>query len=349
MVSRTNNQDGINLSRYRENGGRSAEPGDIAWADDEQNIRKIGTSAASAVFVASDVELPEPPTAAVIRVADPLIAFLQVLDILCPRRTRPSNGQSPHAVVHPSAVIGERTNIDPFAHIDEAVVIGDDCDVLPGAYIGPGCRLGNQVVVHPNAVLYSDVQIGDRVTIHASAVLGCDGFGYRQVDGRHIRIPHFGTVVIEDDVEIGAGTTIDRAKLGETRVGEGSKIDNLVLIAHNCRLGRHNLLAGQVGFAGSVTTGDYVVCGGQAGIADHVDVGDGCVLSARSGVHHSLEGGHTYMGAPVSRAEEARRQMIAIRRLPDLRTRVRELEKQLEELVRTITPSEDGSCSSRAA
>ncbi len=178
----------------------------------------------------------------------------------------------------------------------EDVVIGEHCDIHPGVSIGPGCRIGDHTILYPNVVLYHDVQIGQRVILHAGAVIGTDGFGYQLAEGKHQKLHHYGHVRIEDDAEIGANTTIDRALVGETIIGQGTKIDNLVMIAHNCELGQHNVLASQVGFAGSVTTGDYVVCAGQVGIADHVHLGTGSVLAAQAGVHKSLAGGKVYFG-----------------------------------------------------
>ena len=179
-------------------------------------------------------------------------------------------------------------------------------------------------------MLYQGILIGSHVTIHASCVIGCDGFGYRFVNGGHELLPHSGTVRICDDVQIGAGSTIDRAKVGETVVGSGTRIDNLVMIGHNCQIGRHNLLVGQVGLAGSVTTGDYVVCAGQVGIADHVHLGDGAVIGAKAGVHRDMPGGQTYLGVPAAPAAETSRQMMALRRLPEIRDSVKRMEKELE-------------------
>ncbi|MBW3542852.1 MAG: UDP-3-O-(3-hydroxymyristoyl)glucosamine N-acyltransferase [Planctomycetes bacterium] len=310
-----------------------AGPGDVTFAGDLENVRKLRACRAGAAFVPRDRATAAPSASpARIAVDDPMAAFLVVMGECMPRRPRPKIGISPAARVSATARIGGETNVHPGATILDDVVIGEHCDIHPGVVIGAGCRVGSHVALHPNVVLYHDCLVGDRVIIQASAVIGSDGFGYRQANGRHERIPHFGIVRIEDDVEIGACTTIDRSVLGETVIGAGSKIDNLVCIAHNCRLGKHNLLVSQVGFAGSVTTGDYVVCAGQVGVADHVTLGPGTVLGGQAGAHKDLAGGQEYLGAPARPIAEARRIIMAQQRLPELRQRVRELEEQLEEL-----------------
>jgi UDP-3-O-[3-hydroxymyristoyl] glucosamine N-acyltransferase len=174
--------------------------------------------------------------------------------------------------------------------------------------------------------------IGDRAIIHAGAIIGADGFGYRLRDGRQEKVTHFGTVRIEADVELGACTTVDRAMIGETVIGEGTKIDNLVMVAHNCELGKHNVLTSQVGLAGSVTSGDYVVCAGQVGVADHVHLGTGCVLGSRSGVHKDIPAGETQIGAPSQPAAEAMKVFMAQRKLPALLKTVRDMEAQISKL-----------------
>jgi UDP-3-O-[3-hydroxymyristoyl] glucosamine N-acyltransferase len=216
--------------------------------------------------------------------------------------------------------------------VGDRTVIGRDCDIYPGAVIGDGCRLGDLVSIHPNAVLYADVVVGNRVAIHAGAIIGADGFGYRLVEGCHKKLPHFGTVRIEDDVEVGASTTIDRGMIGATVVGEGTKLDNLVMIAHNCELGKHNLFVSQSGLAGSVTTGNHVVCAGQVGVADHVHLGEGCVIGPKSGVHKDIPAGERCIGSPAAPESEARRTLMAQKYVPETRKQVRELTSRIAEL-----------------
>lgn len=312
-----------------------AGPQDVTFLVGEKNARKLPACRAAAVVVGRTLVGPlnlEGIPPALIVVEDAQGAFLQMLATLRPRRPRPQLGVSHHAYVHPTARIGANTNIHPGVHIGENTVIGDHCDIHPGVVVGANCTLGNHVTLYPHVVLYDDVSVGNRVIIHASAVIGADGFGYRLVDGRHQKIPHFGTVRIEDDVEIGACTTIDRAMIGATVIGEGTKLDNLVMIAHNCEIGRHNIFVSQVGLAGSVTTGQHVVCAGQVGIADHVHLGDGCMLGAKAGVHKDLPGPQRYLGTPAAPEEDTLRAVMALRKLPDMRKQVRHLEAQVAEL-----------------
>jgi len=192
--------------------------------------------------------------------------------------------------------------------------------------------LGDDCLIYPNVVLYAGVQIRSRVIIHANAVIGADGFGYRFREGRYQKIPHLGWVSIEDDVEIGAATTIDRGMIGATVIGEGTKLDNLVMIGHNCELGKHNAFASQVGLAGSVTTGDYVRCAGQVGIADHVHLGTAAVFGAKAGIHKDMEAGKTYLGAPATEEQDQMRILMSLRKVPELRAHFRQLEKQVADL-----------------
>jgi UDP-3-O-[3-hydroxymyristoyl] glucosamine N-acyltransferase len=269
---------------------------------------------------------------AFILVDDPKDAFVQVAAHFAPKRARPEIGISCDAFVSATARIGKETNIHPGAHVGAGVILGDRCDIHPGAVLGRGCRLGDDVVVYPNAVLYDEVIVGNRVILHAGCVIGADGFGYRTVAGRHERIPHFGTVRIEDDVEIGANTTIDRAMVDETVIGQGTKLDNLVMIGHNCEIGRHNLFASQVGFAGSVTTGDYVVCAGQVGIADHAHLGSRSVLGPKAGVHDDVPDGERYVGVPAVPEVECYRSVLALQKLPEMRQQFRRLERKVANL-----------------
>lgn len=336
-----------------------ARAGEITFVTDQSHARSLGKCAASAVLVGRKLldgpELANLPQTLLI-VEDAKQAFLQVLEIFHPPRRRAPIGISSHATVHPSVHVGHNTNIHPGAHIAEDVVIGDNCDIHPGVCIGAGCRIGDEVAIYPNAVLYHDVIIGQRVIIHAGAVIGADGFGYQFLEGRHKKLPHFGIVRIEDDVEIGANTTIDRALIGATVIGRGTKIDNLVMIAHNCELGQHNVLASQVGLAGSVTSGEYVVCAGQVGVADHVHLGTGAVLAAQSGIPKTVAGGKTYMGTPCQPDRDSHKQYMAVRRLPkmlaqfrEMSAQIRDLESQIQTLMKSSSTPDGGSSESASA
>lgn len=331
-----------------------AGPNEITFVSDAANLKKLNSSQAGVVVLSRPLHASisdDSVQRTYLLVDDAQQAFIEILGELSPGRRRPTFGVSPQAYVSKSAEIGDQTNIYPGAYVGDGAVIGQRCDLHPGVSIGPGCRLGNDVTLHPNVVVYADVEVGDRVIVHASAVLGADGFGYRLIDGRHRKIPHFGTLRIENDVEIGACTTIDRAMIGVTIIGEGTKLDNQVMIAHNCEIGRHNIFVSQVGLAGSVTTGDYVVCAGQSGVADHVHLGEGCVLGGRAAAHKDLPGGQSYLGAPALPEAEARRVLMANQKLPELRKQLRQLETRVAELESSIedtSRSDPGATNSAA-
>jgi UDP-3-O-[3-hydroxymyristoyl] glucosamine N-acyltransferase len=313
----------------------------VTYIDNSRRLKRLNGLVPGALIVPRDaVEAAQQAhSCPLISVDDPQGAFITLMVHFRPLPPRESLGISPQALIHPSAVIGPHTNIHSAAVIEAGVTIGSGSDIHAGVVIRKGCRLGDEVTLHPHAVLYPGMQLGSRVIIHAHAVIGADGFGYRLQQGQFIRIPHTGTVVIEDDVEIGAGATIDRAMVGETRIGRGTKIDNLVMIAHNCRIGQHNALASQVGFAGSVTTGDYVRCGGQVGVADHLHIGEKASLGGKAGVMGDIEAGTTQYGLPARPDKEQIRIQLALQRLPDLVKKVQELEQKLA----ALTPKHDAA------
>jgi UDP-3-O-[3-hydroxymyristoyl] glucosamine N-acyltransferase len=316
-----------------------ASGADVAYVESEKRTSGLKETGAAVVLISRTAAdgLKFTPVCALIVVDDAQQAFIAAMLHFRPPRPRRHTGLSPAAHVDPSVEFGADCNVGPGASIGTDVVIGARCDIHPGAVIGDGCRLGDDVTVHANAVLYHDVTIGHRVILHAGAVIGADGFGYRFEEGRYIRIPHTGTVIVEDDVEIGAGTTVDRAMIGATVIGEGTKLDNQIMIAHNCVLGKHNAFASQVGFAGSVTTGDYVRCAGQVGVANHAHLGTGCSLGAKAGVAGVVPAGETYHGYPAGPEREAVKAHLSIRRLPEMRTQLRQLQQQVERLQQQIT------------
>jgi UDP-3-O-[3-hydroxymyristoyl] glucosamine N-acyltransferase len=307
----------------------------ISFIENDRRLKKLAGKQPGALILPNNaVEAAQrTQTCPLIAVNDPQGAFITLMLHFRPLSERESTGVSPQALIHPSVVIGQDTNIHSAAVIEAGVTIGDRCDVHAGVVIRKGCQLGHDVTLHPNTVLYPGVIVGSRVIIHANAVIGADGFGYRFVKGQFIRIPHTGTVLIEDDVEIGACATIDRAMVGETLIGRGTKIDNLVMIAHNCRIGMHNALASQVGFAGSVSTGDYVRCAGQVGVADHIHLGEKSTLGGKAGVLGDIAAGTTQYGIPARPDKEQLRIVLATQRLPELIKKVNELEQQLAALV----------------
>lgn len=316
-----------------------AQAGQLAFVGTTEQLRRCSGSQAEVVIAPQAVSEAATQYAQITFVLtdEPEVAFLKIAQQLNPPRRRSSIGISPLASVAASARIGTRSNIHPNAVVGEDAVIGDHCEIGPGVVIGDGCVLGDNVVLDANVVLYHDVRLGSDIHVQAGTVLGADGFGYRTVNGGHERLPHVGSVEICDDVQIGALSTIDRAKAGDTVIGRGTRIDNQVVVAHNCQIGEHNLLVSQTGIAGSSSTGCYVVCAGQAGIADHVHLGDHAIIGAKAGVHRDMPGGKAYLGAPAEEAATTARMMSALRRLPELRSTIKQMEKQIIQLQAQVT------------
>ncbi len=295
----------------------------------------LTTADLAATFLERGISVP------ILVVERPQVAFIEAMLIFRPPVKRSNCGVSPHALVAASAVIADGVNIWANAQIGEHVTIGSGCEIGPGVIIGDGCSLGENCTLHPNVVLYPGMQIHNRVIIHANAVVGADGFGYRFEAGQFIRIPHTGTVIIEDDVELGACATVDRAMIGATVIGHGTKLDNQVQIAHNCVLGKSNIFASQVGLAGSVTTGDYVQMGGQVGVSDHVKIGSGSKFGGKCGVIWDIPEQQISHGIPAIPEKDAIKNHFIMQKLPAMRDQLKELAKQVEQLnaqIKTLTP-----------
>lgn len=264
-------------------------------------------------------------------VAQSQLALIKALELFHPR-------YRPPAGVHPSAVLGEGVElgagvvIGPYAVIGDGSCLGDGVVVEAHVVVGRGCTLGREVLLHPGVVIYDGCELDDRVEVHSGSVIGADGFGYASVRGVHHKVPQVGKVVLEADVEVGACTTIDRAALEVTRIGKGTKIDNLVQVGHNVTTGQGCLLCGQVGIAGSTRLGDHVILAGGAGASGHIELGNGVVLAASSVALQSVEAGRQVAGVPAVDLPDWRRQVSALARLPELLRRVRRLEKELEAL-----------------
>lgn len=325
-----------------------AGPGDITFIENERYAKLLRTSPASAAIVGPHFRVKRPPMKddlAVIEVDDPIAAFIAVRNHLAGGPRARWTGVHPQAWVAPTAKLGRDVAVYPFAYVGDEAEVGDGSTIHPGAVIGDRAKIGRDCVIHPNVVLYPEVVLEDRVEVHSGTVLGADGFGYRQVDGRHVKVPHTGRLEVGSDVEIGANCTIDRATFEATRIGEGTKVDNLVMIAHNNQIGRHNLLCAQVGIAGSCKTGDYVVMAGQAGIKDKTQIGDGVVVGAQAGVHRNIPSGQQVLGSPAIPVREQRRLFQMIARLPDMHNKLRELTAQIEAVsaLLPMTPSHDGT------
>lgn len=305
-----------------------AGPEHLSLLTHRRYLERARRSRAGALLVPSGSrgeELTEGIGCALLRVSDPIQALIRILDLLHPV-------QRPPAGVHPTAVVAETAEVAPSAHLGPFSVVGEnsrigaDAVLEAHAVVGRDCRVGEGTWIHPHVVLYDGTELGRRCIVHSGAVLGADGFRYAFRDGRHHKVPQVGRVVVGDDVEIGAGSTIDRAGLGATRVGDGTKIDNLVQVAHNVEVGRAALLCGQAGIAGSSRLGDGVVLAGQVGVTDHVTVAEGVEVAAKSAVLGDVEAGQRVAGIPAVPMRSWRRQVVRVARLDRLEARVRELE-----------------------
>lgn len=310
-----------------------AGPDEVTFVAKPKYARFLDTTRAAAVIV--DPKTACPSGLALLRAKDPYFAFREAMVALhgYRRHTVPIGGQiSTLAAVHPTAAVGEGTLVHAHATVDAGATVGRRCVLYPGAYVGPEARLGDECVLYPNVVVYDRCVLGNRVVLHANTVVGHDGFGFATHEGAHHKIPQAGIVVIEDDVEIGAGCAIERATVGETRVGQGTKFADLISIGHGTRIGRHCLFVSLVGVSGSVEIGDYVVLGGQAGVTGHLRIGDGAQVAAQSGVTGNVAPGSKVGGAPVVDLDLFRRNVLVGRDLHGLGQRVKQLEKELERL-----------------
>lgn len=304
----------------------SAKAGELTFAENETYFARADQSAAAAVLVAGDFTSTNGKT--LIRVANARVAFAQVLPVFFPEPVFAPG-------IHPSAVVAASAQVDPTAHIGPNCVLGERVKVGPGVvlqagnFVGDDSVLGESSRLFPNVTLYTRSVLGRRVRIHSGTVVGADGFGYVFDQGQHRKVPQVGSVIIHDDVEIGANVTIDRAALGATVIGKGTKIDNLVQIAHNVTIGEHCIIVAQVGIAGSTKIGSYTTIAGQVGITGHLRIGDKVTIAAQSGVMNHIPEGQKWMGSPAQPDRIAKRQLLAVERLPELLRRVSELEKKL--------------------
>jgi UDP-3-O-[3-hydroxymyristoyl] glucosamine N-acyltransferase len=303
-----------------------AGEGHITFVENQRYLNELLSSQASAFVVPESIPSHG---RTVIYAADPLAAFAVIFRKFQGRVEEKPAGIHAGAFVHPTARLGPDATIEPFAHVGAGSVVGAHCRMGTGVAIGTGCTIGDDVTLHANVVLYDRTVIGHRVIVHANAVLGADGFGYRFQGGKHVKVEQFGFVEIGDDVEIGAGTTIDRGTFQATTIGTGTKIDNLVQIGHNCRIGPHNLIVSQVGVAGSCSTDAYVVLAGQVGIADHVHIGQGAVVGAKSGIWRDVLPGLRVLGTPAKSERDQKRLIISLEKLPDLLRDVRRIKQRL--------------------
>jgi UDP-3-O-[3-hydroxymyristoyl] glucosamine N-acyltransferase len=312
-----------------------ADTGDLVFCAKPKFMAQLEATKASAVILPPDLKFEGTP---VLRAEDPHLAFVRATEIFH-RPYRPEPGIHPTAVVSPSAKIGKGVSIGAFSVVGDEAEIGEGTVLFPHVTVYPRVKIGAASVVHSNTALREGVRVGSRVIIHNGVVIGADGFGYlKGQDGAHIKIPQIGTVVIEDDVEIGANTTIDRATLGETIVRRGAKIDDLVMVSHNVEVGENAILIAQVGIAGSSTVGRNTILSGQVGIADHIDVGDNVIVAAKSGVTGRIPSGAFVSGSPHLDIRDWRKFWALAPHLYDivkdfkkLKARVEELEQKLKQ------------------
>jgi UDP-3-O-[3-hydroxymyristoyl] glucosamine N-acyltransferase len=316
-------------------GIQQAQPGDVTFLANSKYESVLARTRASAVILR---EGSASAPCAMLRTPDPYLAFARAVGVFAPA-WRPAAGVHPKADVSSGARLDQGVSIGAFVSVGDGVVIGERSVVFPNVTIGPGVQIGADCVIHSNVSLRERVVIGDRVILQNGVVIGSDGYGFvRRGDGTHEKIPQVAGVVIEDDDELGANTTVDRPAVGETRIRRGTKIDNLVQIAHGVTVGRNVLMAAQVGIAGSTEIEDDVVFGGQVGVGGHLKIGRGSLAVGQSGITNSLEPGAMVGGYPAVDLQTWRKASVLVKRLPELRLRVKELEERLAELV-----SESGS------
>ncbi|WP_297214190.1 MULTISPECIES: UDP-3-O-(3-hydroxymyristoyl)glucosamine N-acyltransferase [Thermodesulfovibrio] len=305
-----------------------AGEGDITYLASNKNLEKLKNSKASAVIVKEKIENF---SGAQLIVEFPQLVFSRLLKLFYIKPYQ-SSGISDKAFVSESSKISPNVSIYPFSYIDDEVEIGENTVIYPFTFIGRGSKIGANCIIYPNVTIREGTKIGNRVIIHSGAVIGSDGFGYIFHEGKHEKIPQIGTVVVEDDVEIGANTSIDRATTGETVIGKGTKIDNLVQIAHNVKIGQNCILVAQVGIAGSSKIGDGCILAGQVGISDHVEIEGGTIITAQSGVMPGKVEKGIFSGSPIMPHREWLKSNAIFQKLPELYRKLKELEEKIKKL-----------------
>ena len=314
----------------------SATATELTYLSSDQYLKEFAGTRAAAAIVQKRVKLPADPPVPVLIVDDAELAFGRVLELFAPPVPRPPVGIDPAARVAASAVVGEGVAVGPFVFVGERAVIGRGCVLHPGVYIGDDTVLGDDCVFFPNVVVRERITIGHRVIIHAGSVLGSDGFGYRWDGSKHAKIPQIGAVEIGDDVEIGSNACVDRAKFSVTRIGRGTKIDNLVTVGHNVTIGENCIIVALAGLGGSCKLGNGVVLGGQVTIRDHITLGDGAMVAATSGVIKDVDPKSIVSGTPALPHRQSLREQGALRRLPELDLQVRKLHEEIEAIKKSL-------------
>jgi len=311
-----------------------AGPGQISFLANRKYTKLLERTSASAVLLPSKGAAPD--GVAQLRVNDPYYALPFVIEFVHGRREHPFTGVSDRACIDPTATVGANAAIAHDVTICKDAAVGANAVIYPGCFIGPRCRIGDDVLLFPNVVIYEGCVLGNRVTIHAGTVVGNDGFGYATHEGVHHKIPQIGNVIVEDDVELGSNCSIDRGGLDSTVIGRGSKFSNLIAIGHGTKIGPHCLLVAQVGIAGSTKLGHHVTLGGQVGVVGHIQIGSQVTVGAKAGVTHDVQDNQTLLGQPAVNIGNARRQMMSISKLPQMRQQLRQLQQQVAALQQQI-------------
>jgi len=309
-----------------------AGEGDLVFLAQKRFFELLDKSKASAAIIPVDERYDRIP---VIKSKNPHLSFVRAVEMFY-EPYRPEVGIHPTAAVSPSAKFGKDVSIGPFVHVGDGVKIGDKTVIFPFVAIYPGVKIGKETVIHSHVSIREDIQIGNRVIIHNNSVIGSDGFGYLRDKDISIKIPQVGTVIIKDDVEIGANTAIDRAALGETVIKKGTKIDNLVQVAHNVEIGPNSILAGQTGISGSVKMGKNVIMGGQVAVADHLKIGDNVMVAGKTGITRDVPDNSVIAGFPHQDIREWRKSSITFSRLSELYNDIRDLKRKIEELEKKV-------------
>ena len=305
--------------------------GAISFLSNPKYTHYLYNTKSSIVIVNEDLELEKDVDATLIRVKnayESIAKLLQIYEASKPKKT----GVAPQAYIAPSAKLGNNCYVGPFAYVGEGAEIGDGCQIYPHAVIGDNVKVGTNCIFYPNTTIYQGCKIGNNVTIHAGSVIGADGFGFAPGADGYDKIPQIGIVVIEDNVEIGANTCVDRSTMGATVILKGVKLDNLVQVAHNVEIGENTVMSAQVGIAGSTKVGSWCMFGGQVGLAGHITIGDKTFLGAQSGVPGSLKGGEELIGTPPMNPRAYFKSQAIFRRLPDMYKDLNDAKKKIEEL-----------------
>ena len=310
----------------------NAQTHQVTVLSDGKYKKHLKDCQASACFISEQLMDGDiPPSLTLLVCEDPEISFLNAVKALHPEPLL-KRQVSAHAVLEDTVTLGNDTHIGPFTTIGQHSSVGDSSTIEASVHIGNNVAIGRNCRIHPNAVIYDNCVIGNNVIIHAGAIIGADGFGYKYRNNQHVKVPHVGNVVIEDNVEIGANTCIDRGALGPTRIGLGSKIDNLVQLGHNNTVGRNVIICGQSGISGSCTIEDGAILAGSVGVADHIKIGTRAVVMARSGISQDVEPGTQVWGSPAKERKVAWRELAALAKLPELIQKFKALESRINKL-----------------